>query len=352
VLTFSTDPLVPYGWSDRVLALFNAVSEAAPDRAQPGPSATDLPARVTRVERAACFAVLPDGGEHVLRADPLPAVGDWISTAAGAVRQILPRWSEVTRVDPDGDRLQVLAANVDIVAVVAPADRANPARVERELALAWDCGAVPVLVVTKADLGGAEVAASLGARIPGVDVLPVCARTGAGVETLGALLRPDRTCLFLGPSGAGKSTLANALLGEDRLATGATRVDDGRGRHTTTSRQLVVIPGGGIIIDTPGLRSLSLPSDIELGLSFGDIAELSTRCRFADCRHDGEPGCAVTEAVSDGSLDPARLASFRKLAREAAFQQSRHDPLLRQANRQVWRSRTKEARANARPRRK
>jgi ribosome biogenesis GTPase len=346
VLTFPTDLLVPYGWSDRVLALFSSATDPVSHGAGVHPP-TPVPARVTRVERAGCFAVLPDGGEQFLRADPLPAVGDWITAAAGAMGQVLPRWSEVTRVDPSGDSLQTLAANIDTVAVVAPADRANPARIERELALAWDSGAVPVVVVTKADLGGDEVALGLSERIPGVDVLPICAVDGRGVDALGALLRPNRTCLFLGPSGAGKSTLANALLGEERLATGEARAVDGRGRHTTSSRQLAVIPGGGVIIDTPGLRSLALPSDVELGLGFADIAELASRCRFGDCRHEQEPGCAVHEAVSIGTLDPDRLDSFRKLAREAAFQQRRHDPLLRQASRQVWRTRTKEARASA-----
>jgi ribosome biogenesis GTPase len=349
VLTFDTDPLVPYGWNDRVLALFSSARDAASERT--GSDLSEyLPARVTRVERAGCFAVLPDGHDHLLRADRLPAVGDWITTAAGVVEDVLPRWSEVTRVDPSGDSLQTLAANVDTVAVVAPADRASPARIERELALAWDCGAVPLLIVTKSDLDDAGVADRLRTRIPGVDVLPVCAVDGSGVDALAAALLPNRTCMFLGPSGAGKSTLANALLGEELLATGETRSEDGRGRHTTTSRQLVVIPGGGVIIDTPGIRSLQLPGDVELGLSFADIAELASRCRFADCRHEQEPGCAVSAAVSEGRLDPDRLASFRKLAREAAFQQSRHDPLLQRANRQVWRARSKEARSHAKRR--
>ncbi len=343
--TFNTDPLVPYGWNDRVLALFNSAVATASHRSGRDPSQY-LPARVTRVERAGCFAVLADGGEHLLRADPLPAVGDWITTFAGAVADVLPRWSEVTRVDPSGDSLQTLAANVDSVAVLTPADHANPARIERELALAWDCGAIPVVVVTKTDLEREDVAQNLGDRIPGVDVLAVCALNGQGLDSLRAVLLPHRTCMFLGPSGAGKSTLANALLGDQRLATGHTRAGDGRGRHTTTSRQLVVVPGGGIIIDTPGIRSLTLPGDVELDRGFADIAELAAGCRFSDCGHAQEPGCAVNQAVNDGTLDPGRLATFRKLAREAAFQQSRHDPLIQRANRQVWRSRTKAARAH------
>lgn len=348
--TTNTERLVPYGWSDRVLALHTSALEAASERN--GRTSAVLPARVTRVERSACSAVLPDGAEHLLRADPLPAVGDWIAADAdaGVVVAVLPRWSELSRVDPSGDSLQILAANVDAVAVVAPADRANPARIERELALAWDCGAVPVIVVTKADLDGVAVAERLRSRIPGVDVLAVSAIAGTGLDGVRAILAPNRTCVFLGPSGGGKSTLANALVGERRLATGAPRDGDGRGRHTTTSRQLMVVPGGGVIIDTPGLRSLTLPGDIELDLGFADITALASRCRFADCHHDQEPGCAVHAAVSDGVLDADRLRSFTKLAREAAFQQSRHDPLVRRENRQLWRARSKGARAHAKRR--
>jgi ribosome biogenesis GTPase len=347
VPTFTTELLVPYGWSDRVLALYTSALETPSQRpGRDGPVV--LPARVTRVERSGVFAVLPDGHESLLRAERLPAVGDWVVTAAGAVTHILPRWSEVTRVDPSGSGLQTLAANVDAVAVVTPADRANPARIERELALAWDCGAVPVIVVTKTDLEGDDsVALALSSRIPGVDVLAVSALDRTGLDGLRAVLAPNRTCMFLGPSGAGKSTLANALLGEERLATGAARVGDGRGRHTTTSRHMVVIASGGVIIDTPGLRSLALPSDIELERGFADIAALASRCRFSDCRHGQEPGCAVQVAASDGRLDPDRLASFTKLGREALFQQSRHDPQLARENRQLWRARTKAARASA-----
>jgi ribosome biogenesis GTPase len=350
VSTFSTERLVPYGWSDRVLALYSAATDTAPERIGRDESVL-LPARVTRVERSGCFAVLPDGDEYLLTGDPLPAVGDWITTAAGVVAHVLPRWSEVTRIDPAGNGLQILAANVDAVAVVAPADHVNPARVERELALASDCGAVPVVVVTKADLDGdGNVAATLRARIPDVEVLVISAVDQTGFDGLRAILTPHRTCMFLGPSGAGKSTLANALLGDERLDTGATRLGDGRGRHTTTSRQLVVIPSGGVIIDTPGIRSLALPADVELDRGFADITALASGCRFSDCRHDQEPGCAVQRAVRDGTLDPGRLANLSKLAREAMFQQSRQDPLLRRENRQLWRARTKQNRAAAKRR--
>lgn len=333
------DALVPYGWSDRVLALFTSCADGV-----------SAPARVTRVERSGCFAVGPDGAERLLRAEPLPAVGDWVTTAAGGVRAVMPRWSALSRADPDGVGTQTLAANIDLVLVTAPADRCSPARVERELTLAWDSGAVPVAVITKCDLDSGGVADTLAARLPGLDVLAVSAISGAGVAELQQRLAPDRTAVLLGPSGAGKSTLANALLGTERLATGAVRDGDHRGRHTTTSRQLVAVPGGGVLIDTPGLRSLGLPADLELGAGFPDIEALATRCRFSDCAHDGEPGCAVESALTTGVLAPERLQSYRKLAREIAWERRRGDPVASAAERQVWKARSRQYRARDRAR--
>lgn len=346
--SFTPDALVPYGWDDRVLALFtNHLAES-----DLRPHSGDLvPARVTRVERAACFAVGPDGAERLLRAEPLPVVGDWVEVSAGSVHHVLPRWSALTRLDPDGGE-QTLVADVDIVAVTVPADRASPARVERELAVAWNSGALPLVVVTKADLDAGGLADTLAARLAGVDVVAVSAATGAGVDDLAARLRPCRTAVLLGPSGAGKSTLANALVGVDVLVTGAVRDGDRRGRHTTTSRQLLVVPGGGVLIDTPGLRSLALAGDVEVGAAFPDVEELARSCRFSDCRHEREPGCAVADAVAEGELDPARLASFRKLGREVAAERRRHDPLARQAELRMWKARAKSARVNDKRRRR
>ena len=335
----TTDALVPFGWSDRVLALYTSCADGE-----------CTPARVTRVERSGCFAVGPDGEERLLRAELLPAVGDWLAVADGAVRHVLPRWSALQRADPDGTGTQTLAANLDLVLVTTPADRSSAARVERELALAWDSGAVPLVVATKSDLDAHALAESLGARLPGADVLAVSGVTGDGVAELRARLVPDRTAVLLGPSGAGKSTLANALLGAERLATGAVRDGDHRGRHTTTWRQLVSVPGGGALIDTPGLRSLGLPAHVELGAGFRDIEALAQRCRFADCAHDSEPGCAVEDAIATGELDPGRLESFRKLAREVAWERRRHDPVASAAERQAWKARSREYRARDRGR--
>ncbi|HEY3776358.1 MAG TPA: ribosome small subunit-dependent GTPase A [Solirubrobacteraceae bacterium] len=335
----TTDALVPFGWSERVLALYTSCADGE-----------CTPARVTRVERSGCVAVGPDGEERLLRAEPLPAVGDWLAVADGAVRHVLPRWSALQRADPDGSGTQTLAANIDLVLVTTPADRSSAARVERELALAWDSGAVPLVVVAKSDLDADAAAASLESRLPGTDVLAVSAVTGGGVAELQARLAPDRTAVLLGPSGAGKSTLANALLGEERLATAAVREGDHRGRHTTTSRQLVAVPGGGVLIDTPGLRSLGLTAGLDIGAGFPDIETLARQCRFADCAHDGEPGCAVEDAITSGELDPARLESFRKLTREVAWERRRRDPVAGAAERQAWKARSREYRARDRAR--
>ncbi len=334
-----TDALVPFGWSDRVEALYTSCADGE-----------CTPARVTRIERSGCVAVGPDGEERLLSAEPLPAVGDWIAVAVDSVRHVLPRWSALTRADPDGTGIQTLAANMDIVLITTPADRSSAERVERELTLAWDSGAVPLVVVTKSDLDGQSVADALGARLPGADVLSASAVTGDGTAELRARLAPDRTAVLLGPSGAGKSTLANALLGSERLATGAVREGDHRGRHTTTSRQLVAVPGGGVLIDTPGLRSLGLPADIDIGAGFPEIEELAAGCRFADCAHESEPGCAVEAALESGELALERLESYRKLAREVGWERRRHDPLAGHAERQLWKARTKQFRARDRAR--
>lgn len=246
---------------------------------------------------------------------------------------------------------QVLAANLDLVLVTAPGDRLRAARVEREVAMAWEGGAQPVVLVTKADLADADEVLALRERLVGVDVVATSGVTGEGVEEVERLLRPHRTAVLLGPSGAGKSTLANALLGEERLAVAAVRATDARGRHTTTSRQLVVVPGGGVLIDTPGLRSLALSGGGDgVAAAFADVEALAAGCRFGDCAHEDEPGCAVAEAASSGALDRDRLASYRKLLREVAFEERRADPRARKEHVRVWKARAKENRKRYRER--
>lgn len=334
------DALGPLGWSERVAALFE-------------PSRAIIPGRISRVERSACV-VATSRGSVLVSSSPATkplAVGDWVGLTPDGdprVTVVLPRWSELSREDPSGAHPQVLAANIDVVLVVAPGDRLHATRVERELVMAWNSGAVPVVVLTKADLAPPEAFEDLSRRLVGADVILTSVVTGSGIDEVASMLRPDRTAVLLGPSGAGKSTLANALLGADVLAIGDVRDDDRRGRHTTTSRQLLPVPGGGVIIDTPGLRSLGLGAD-EGGVSaaFADIEELAAICRFGDCRHDGEPGCAVTDAATTGALDRARLTSFRKLQREAAFQQRRTDVRARQESVRKWKAITKANRARS-----
>jgi ribosome biogenesis GTPase len=362
--------LARYGWNERVLALFNTPlfepgssgtgssgtgssgtgSSCAPrfdDLPGEPPGATTLePARVVRVERTSCVVVGPDGAARTVRAAVLPAVGDWATIAAGAVREVLPRWSAIRRADPSGSGEQVLAANVDLVLVAAPADRLSPPRVERELALAWESGATPLVLLTKCDLAADELWRQLAARLVGADVAPVSARDGSGLAALRARLRPARTGVLIGPSGAGKSSLLNALAGGELTATADVRPGDRRGRHTTASRQLVVLEGGGVLIDTPGLRSLGLGAGAPLGPVFPDIASLAAGCRFDDCRHEREPGCAVSRAVMSGELDPARLRSFRKLERELAAEARRTDPVARKAEQRRRKAISKEVRRN------
>ncbi|CAN5599607.1 ribosome small subunit-dependent GTPase A [soil metagenome] len=331
----SSEALTALGWGDRVRALFADldVVGALPARAVP---ARVVPARVVRVERSSSVVATADG-DRVARSEGLPAVGDWVAVELGdddaAVVGVVPRWSELARLDPLGERVQVLAANIDVVLIMAPADRLSAARVERELVVAWESGARPVVVVTKADLvdPGSDLIEDLRRRLVNAEVVLTSSATGEGIEAIAELLRPDRTAVLLGPSGAGKSTLANALLGEQRLATADVRTGDRRGRHTTTTRQLVTVPTGGTLIDTPGLRSLGLAGGTAgVDAAFADIEELATGCRFGDCRHDQEPGCAVIAAAADGTLDRDRLASYRKLHLEQAFEARRTDVRARQ----------------------
>jgi ribosome biogenesis GTPase len=284
----------------------------------------------------------------------LPAVGDWVVVSGPVeepvIQAVLTRRTAVTRSGGDGSRRgggriadeQVLAANVDTVVVVAGLDRDfNVRRIERYLAVAWSSGASPLLVLNKADidvdLEGHRTAAE--AVAPGVDVVAISALVGSGVDVVAGRLRPGSTAVVVGSSGVGKSTLINALVGEDRQATGAVRTDDARGRHTTTARELVALPSGALLIDTPGLRALDVSGAADgFDAAFADVAELAQRCRFRDCRHEGEPGCAVREAVGAGLLDEARVAGYRKLERELAYEARRNDPRAQAEERRRWRT--------------
>ncbi len=238
-----------------------------------------------------------------------PAVGDWVALDRAAdtavVRAILPRSGALSRRRPgSADHEQAVAANVDVVFIVESVERGpNPRRIERAVALAWDAGATPVVVLTKTDLCDDVEAAVAKARegAPFSDVVPLSAVAGDGVGELAEFLPPGSTAVLIGPSGVGKSTLTNALLGEERLAVSHVREGDAKGRHTTTHRELVVLPSGGCLIDTPGIRELGLwldPGSVTSG--FPEIEEAAERCRFRDCRHEAEPGCAVLAEVEAG----------------------------------------------------
>lgn len=337
--SFSGGALDALGWSDRVAALY---SESA--------SPSDLPARVVRVERGQSAVVGIDGLEVLVTSQSQPAVGDWVLLRNGAIVHTLPRWSALTRQDPDGTGLQTLASNIDIVLIAAPADRLNATRVERELAVAWDSGGRPIVVLTKSDLATRAAHADLQDRLVGVEVIATSASTREGIDLVTAALRPCQSAVLLGPSGAGKSSLVNAVLGSELLAVGEVRDADRRGRHTTATRQLLPVPGGGVLIDTPGLRSLSLAGDGGLEAAFPEIESLASECRFADCRHEVEPDCAVKAALREGRLDPRRLESYRKLHREVAAEDRTKDPIKRKEELRIWKLRTKASRQHAKRR--
>lgn len=272
---------------------------------------------------------------------PRAAVGDWVAIREGGpdgavrIEAILPRRTKFSRgAAGEGGREQVVATNVDVVWIVHGLDTAvNPRRIERYLTAAWESGARPVVVLTKADLHANPDEARREAEgvSPGVPVRVVRAGPDHDVAELEPDLAPGATIALLGPSGAGKSTLVNRLLGQDVLATAEVREGDRKGRHTTTSRHLIPLPGGTLLLDTPGMRELQLFGvDDGIDRTFSDIHELAAACRYRDCAHDAEPDCAVKAAIEDGRLAPDRLASYHKLQAEAEWQARRDDPLARQ----------------------
>jgi ribosome biogenesis GTPase / thiamine phosphate phosphatase len=336
--------LAHHGWSDRVQALV-----ASTDR-------TDLcPARVIRVDRDRCLVVTATE-ETTATLEPLPTVGDWVlldpdPATPRRVAEVLPRWSQLDRHGAgQATEAQTLAADVDLVLITTGLDRpVRPSRVERELVVAWDSGARPVIVLTKADMhpDPDAAAAELATRVVGADVVVTSASDGRGVDEVRALIGPSDTVVLLGASGVGKSTLANRLLGEDRFEVGEVRGVDHKGRHTTVTRHLVPLPGGGVLIDTPGMRSLGVwEADEGLARTFADIEELAEGCRFSDCDHGTEPGCAVTEAIAGGELSAERLESWRKLRREAAWVERRRDGRAQAEQRRKVKSMSRAMRVN------
>jgi ribosome biogenesis GTPase / thiamine phosphate phosphatase len=282
----------------------------------------------------------------------LPAVGDWVGVRRPAtIAAILPRRTAFIRKTAGQTSVeQVLASNVDTAFLLAGLDDDfSLRRLERYLTTAWESGADPVIVLTKADLATDVDAAvmqveSVAIAVP---VLPISNLTGDGVDALDAYLAAGRTIVLLGSSGVGKSTLLNRLAGEDLMKTRAL-ASDGTGRHTTTHRELVLLPDGGMVIDTPGLRELQFWEG-DIGAAFEDIEALAANCRFRDCAHTREPGCAVLGAVDDGTLELDRLRSWRKLQRELESIAARTDRRLRIARKKRWKQMASVARQRSRP---
>ncbi|HYO31487.1 MAG TPA: ribosome small subunit-dependent GTPase A [Nocardioidaceae bacterium] len=328
--------LVALGWDDA----WRESSLAHPD---------ELVGRIAGVDRGLASILTEHGlirasyGGAVLEAmatDPLasPCTGDWCLVrhwpdGPFVIETVLPRRTVLTRAEASRrSQGQVLAANMEVVAVVAGLHpEPNLGRLERMLSLAWDSGAQPLVVLTKADMvtDSRQFADDVAQIAPGVDVLCTSVVSGRGVDTLRSLLAGHLTVALMGASGHGKSSLANALVGADVLAARPIR-GDGRGRHTTVRRELLMLPGGGAVVDTPGLRGVGLLSPAgSLGEVFPDVEELSRLCKFSNCTHDAEPGCAVAQAVDEGTLGSRRLSSWRLLQREQLRMAARTDLRLR-----------------------
>lgn len=344
----SAGTLAALGWTDELEAAFTPYAERG-----------FQPARIVAEHRGGYY-VRSELGDRLaqargrLRDDELwggmPAVGDWVVVcdAPGdgfAIEALLPRRTKVSRKTPWLKAEEhILVANVDTVMLVTGLDQDfNPRRLERYLTAAWDSGADPVIVLTKLDVcddpGKVAEAESVAVGVP---VHPVSNVTGEGIDAVRQLLEPAKTFVLLGSSGTGKSTLANRLAGRTVMETGDLR-NDGRGRHTTRHRQLLVMPGGAILIDTPGLRELQIwEGDIDS--AFADIAELASQCRFNDCAHSTEPDCAVREALETGELDEGRWANYVKLQRELRSIEARSSRRLQRELKSRWRARARETR--------
>jgi ribosome biogenesis GTPase / thiamine phosphate phosphatase len=344
----SAGTLAALGWTDELEAAFIPYVERG-----------FMPARVVAEHRGGYY-VRSELGDRLaqargrLRDDELwggmPAVGDWVVVcdAPGerfAIEALLPRRTKVSRKTPWLKAEEhILVANVDTVLLVTGLDQDfNPRRLERYLTAAWDSGADPVIVLTKLDVcddpGKVAEAESVAVGVP---VHPVSNMTGEGIDAVRQLLEPAKTFVLLGSSGTGKSTLANRLAGRTVMETGGLR-NDGRGRHTTRHRQLLVMPDGAILIDTPGLRELQIwEGDIDS--AFADIAELAAQCRFNDCAHSTEPECAVREALETGELDEGRWTNYVKLQRELRSIEARSSHRLQRELKSRWRARARETR--------
>ncbi|WP_020555400.1 ribosome small subunit-dependent GTPase A [Embleya scabrispora] len=344
----TSDVLAAYGWdADRD-------AEFAPYRTH-----GLVPGRIARVDRSLCEVVTADGSVRAAHGGgELPCTGDWAALEfpddgrEAFVAALLERRTALVRSQASGRSAgQVLAVNVDLIGAVVPLDVApDLGRLERLLTLAWESGGTPLVVLTKADLAADadDLRADVEAVAMGVDVVVASALTGEGLDVLQAYTA-GRTVALIGTSGAGKSTLTNALAGAEVTSVQQVR-GDGKGRHTTTWRELVPLPGGGVLVDTPGMRGVGM-YDVGEGLdrTFADIDALIADCRFVDCTHESEPGCAVLAAIDAGELPRRRLDSYRKLLREARWMASREDHRIRAERAREWKLIHKEMRRSPSP---
>ena len=322
-----------------------------------------VPGRVA-LEHTHIYRVITEAGESLARVSgrlrhrattraDFPAVGDWVAvqppehSGDSRIVAVLPRRSRFSRrAAGDPTEEQVVAANIDTVFLVAGLDGDfNPRRIERYLLVAVESGASPVVVLNKADLvdDAAAMADVVRASVGDVPVHVVSCRVPGGVDLLRQYLGTGQTAALLGSSGVGKSTIVNRLVGQELLKTVEVRESDSRGRHTSTARQMIVLPEAGVLIDTPGMRELQLWDSGDVRDAFGDIEELAGSCRFRDCRHREEPGCAVLDAVSSGALAHGRLESYHKLQNEQAFHARQVDQRAQIDERRRWKVLTKAA---------
>lgn len=361
------DPLADLGWDAGWATAADAAGQPLRSAGRPGDAGAHgdavpaaggwRPGRVVRADRGRVLVATATGTVHPALINPDLTAGDWVLCEGDVLRAALPRRTALVRGAGRKDaRGQLLAANVDVVlVVVALTSPPQPARLERLLTVGWDSGAQPVVALTKADLCRTAQTErdEVVEAAPGVPVVLTSVLDGRGLPELRGHLGPGRTVALLGGSGVGKSSLVNALAGTEVAAVAPIR-PDGKGRHTTTARDLVVLPGLGVLVDTPGLRGLQLWSaDEGLDRTFADVLALAERCRFRDCGHRGDPDCAVTEAVADGRLSARRLDSYIRLERENAWLQRRYDARLRAVQRRRWRSEAaavRQSRHSRRPR--
>lgn len=350
--------LFQLGWSDFHKAYYEKLTGEGRD------TGCRRPGRISEVRSASCLALTESGEETAFYQGrlrkPAPgeatqaAVGDWAvleteESGATAISRILPRKSSISRNKAGAETSeQVMAANVDTAFIVSSLNsELNPNRIERFLVAVYDGGVSPVVLLNKSDIcpePGAKQA-GIEARLPGVPVHAISAATGGGMGELNRYLGKGRTAVFLGSSGVGKSTIINRLLGGDTIKTAEVSGYKDRGRHTTTSREIHLLDSGGIVIDTPGLRELQIWEGGEgISQTFPDIEELAGRCRFGDCRHMEEPGCAVRAALEDGTVSPERFRSYQKILREAMFHRRRQDQRLRIEETRRWKAISKSMR--------